>query len=143
MKKRFLLIRKINFYNFRQIWIAAGILIGVALPGVVWFVFHLFLWWLSIIGGVILAVNLLVYIVRKGQDFGKTSSYKRRLKERIPFNPDNQRAVIRASICTGEKVAGFKNISDGHFIEVMVIKTPEDLERFKKAYGITEIKKEY
>ncbi|HOL92658.1 MAG TPA: aspartate dehydrogenase [Clostridiales bacterium] len=64
-------------------------------------------------------------------------------KEAVPFDPNNQRAVIRASICTGETVAGFKNIHNGQFIEIMVIKTPEDLERFKRIYGITEIRKEY
>lgn len=67
----------------------------------------------------------------------------RRMKETIPFDPDNQYAVIRASICTGEQVAGFKNIHDGHFTEVMVIRTPEDLEKFKRMYGIKDIKKEY
>jgi hypothetical protein len=51
--------------------------------------------------------------------------------------------VIRASICTGETIAGFKDIHNGRFIEIMVIKTSEDLERFKKIYGLTEIKKEY
>jgi hypothetical protein len=64
-------------------------------------------------------------------------------KETVPFDPNDQRAVIRASICTGETVAGFKNIHNGRFIEVMVIRTPEDLESFKKIYGITEIRKEY
>lgn len=64
-------------------------------------------------------------------------------KETVPFDPDNQRAVIRASICTGETVAGFKDIHSGRFIEIMAIKIPEDLERFKRTYGITEIKKEY
>ena len=36
--------------------------------------------------------------------------------------------VIRSSICTGEKVAGFR--------EVALIRTPTDLEAFKKKYGI-------
>ena len=64
-------------------------------------------------------------------------------KNLIPFDPDKQYAVIRSSICTGEKVAGFKNIEDGHFTEVMLIKNQHDLELFKKEYNITEIKTEY
>ncbi len=64
-------------------------------------------------------------------------------KNLIPFDPDKQYAVIRSSICTGEKVAGLKNKEDGHFTEVMLIKNQHDLELFKKEYNITEIKTEY
>ena len=64
-------------------------------------------------------------------------------KNLISFDPDKQYAVIRSSICTGEKVAGFKNKEDGHFTEVMLIKNQHDLELFKKEYNITEIKTEY
>ena len=52
--------------------------------------------------------------------------------------------AIRCSICTGEQVAGFRNQETGRFEEVMLLKTPEDLERFKQQYGITgEIEKIY
>ncbi|MBO5451109.1 MAG: aspartate dehydrogenase [Lachnospiraceae bacterium] len=61
----------------------------------------------------------------------------------MPFNPQKQYAVIRSSICTGEKVAGFKNIEDGHFTEVMLIRTKEEEERFKKIYNLETVKKEY
>lgn len=64
-------------------------------------------------------------------------------KNLISFDPDKQYAIIRSSICTGEKVAGFKNKEDGHFTEVMLIKNQHDLELFKKDYNITEIKTEY
>lgn len=37
------------------------------------------------------------------------------------FSPETHDAVIRSSICTGEKVAGFKSKKDGHFSEVMLI----------------------
>ncbi|MCR4740822.1 MAG: aspartate dehydrogenase [Lachnospiraceae bacterium] len=61
----------------------------------------------------------------------------------MPFDPKSQYAVIRSSICTGEKVAGFKNFDDGHFTEVMLIRDAKDEERFKKLYGIESIKTEY
>lgn len=48
------------------------------------------------------------------------------------------RPVIRASICTGEQVAGVADRKTGHFEGVCLIKTPQDLESFKKEYGITE-----
>ena len=46
--------------------------------------------------------------------------------------------VIRASICTGEEVAGFKDIRTGKIEEIMLIRSPEDLEKFKEIYEITE-----
>ena len=59
------------------------------------------------------------------------------------YDPDRQYAIIRSSICTGEKVAGFKNKEDGHFTEVMLIRSYEDELRFKEIYGIEEFKTEY
>ena len=61
----------------------------------------------------------------------------------IIFDPEKQYAVIRSSICTGEKVAGFKNFSDGHFSEVMLIKSKKDEEVFKETYHLETIKTEY
>lgn len=61
----------------------------------------------------------------------------------IPFDPQKQYAVIRSSICTGEKVAGFKSLEDGHFTEVMLIRNAHDEEVFKKTYDLKEIKTEY
>ncbi|OKZ82792.1 MAG: aspartate dehydrogenase [Clostridium sp. 44_14] len=56
----------------------------------------------------------------------------------------NRMKVIRASICNGEQVAGFKDIHTGRIEEVMLIKSPTDLETFQKMYGIDEeIEKEY
>ena len=52
--------------------------------------------------------------------------------------------VIRCSICTGEQVAGFLNLSTGKFEEVMLIRTSQDLENFQSEYGLTgTIKKIY
>lgn len=55
-----------------------------------------------------------------------------------------QKPVIKASICNGEQVAGFKEIHTGKFEEVMLIRNSEDLEKFKTMYDIQrEIEKEY
>lgn len=67
----------------------------------------------------------------------------RKKKNVIAFDPETQYAVIRSSICTGEKVAGFKNKVDGHFVDVMLIRTQADEDRFMEMYGLTEIKTEY
>ena len=61
----------------------------------------------------------------------------------VHFDPETQYAVIRSSICTGEKVAGFKNKNDGHFIEVMLIRSSADEEEFKRTYGVETVKVEY
>ena len=45
--------------------------------------------------------------------------------------------AIRSSICTGEKVAGFKNKETGAFTEIMLLSSDKDLDSFKSRYGIT------
>ena len=60
------------------------------------------------------------------------------------YDKENKKPVIKASICSGEQVAGFKDIHTGKIEEVMLIKRPADLDTFKKMYGIDEeIAKEY
>ena len=61
----------------------------------------------------------------------------------IPFDPEKQVAVIRSSICTGEKVAGFRSREDGHFTEVMVIRSPQEEAYFKALYHLDTVKTEY
>lgn len=68
---------------------------------------------------------------------------KDNLKNIIEFDPDKQYAVIRSSICIGEKVAGFKNKDDGHFTEVMLIKSPGDEKIFRDTFNLTDIITEY
>ncbi len=68
---------------------------------------------------------------------------KKNLRETAPFDPETQVPVVRSSICTGEKVAGFKNKTDGHFTEVMLIRTPGELKQFQEIYGLEEVKTEY
>ena len=46
------------------------------------------------------------------------------------------RPAIRSSICTGEKVAGFKELSTGRFREVMLLRDERDLAEFRQTYGI-------
>ncbi len=73
----------------------------------------------------------------------KTTLSGKNLRENTKFNPDTQYAVIRSSICTGEKVAGFKDRKGGHFTEVMLIRNPDDEKRFKEMYGVDSVKVEY
>ncbi len=60
------------------------------------------------------------------------------------YDKENKKPIIKASICNGEQVAGFKDIRTGRIEEVMMIKNSADLNEFKRMYGITEeITKEY
>ena len=60
------------------------------------------------------------------------------------YDKENKKPVIKASICSGEQVAGFKDIHTGKIEAVMLIKSSADLEKFMCMYGIDEeIAKEY
>lgn len=60
------------------------------------------------------------------------------------YDKANLKPVIRASICTGEQVAGFQDLHTGKFEDVMLLKTETDLELFKSMYGIDgELEKIY
>ena len=54
------------------------------------------------------------------------------------YDKENLKPIIRASICTGEQVAGFKNIHTGKFNEVMLIRSAEDKKFFMEKYDISE-----
>lgn len=59
------------------------------------------------------------------------------------YDKENKKPILRCSICTGEQVAGFKDIHTGKFEDIMLIRGQKDLEIFMKRYGITKIEKEY
>jgi len=136
-------IPKINSINYGPQWIGFSFVIGIIVPVIIWGMFHVFLWWLVVTGAVSLFVFLIIFFVEMRQDFGKVPYYKKHLKDAIPFDPDTQYPVIKSSICTGEKVAGFKNRTDGKFVEVMLIKDDADKNMFMKIYGFDKVDTEY
>ncbi|MCH3971493.1 MAG: aspartate dehydrogenase [Oscillospiraceae bacterium] len=70
---------------------------------------------------------------------------RKKPKQPLPFDRTKQRPVIRASICTGERVAGFRNLQTGKFEGVLLLRSPADKERFLQMYGLAaeEVKTEY
>ena len=64
-------------------------------------------------------------------------------EENDDFDPETYYPAIRASICTGEKVAGFRHKRTGAFTEVMLIRSQKDLDRFKERYRVDSLKTEY
>lgn len=69
--------------------------------------------------------------------------HKKKPVARKSYDPAVQKPVLHCSICNGEQVAGFKDLKTGKFEEITVIRSPEELQKFKNEYGITEITKEY
>lgn len=69
--------------------------------------------------------------------------FKEKELKHLTYDKESQKPVIRCSICTGEQVAGFKDLHTGKFTDIMLIRNEKDFEEFKKMYGITEIGKEF
>ena len=69
--------------------------------------------------------------------------HSKSLKDTVPFDPETQLPIIRASICTGERVAGFKDKATGRFTEVMLIRSTADELKFREAYQIESLETEY
>ncbi len=63
--------------------------------------------------------------------------------EKKTYDKENLKPILRASICTGETVAGFKDKRTGRVQEIMLIKSESDVELFKEMYDITDLPKEY
>lgn len=58
--------------------------------------------------------------------------------EKLTYDKENKKPVIRASICNGEMVAGFQDIHTGAFEEVMLVRNDAEIADFMYQYGITE-----
>ena len=61
-----------------------------------------------------------------------------RKRKKCSYDRENLKPVIRSSICTGEQVAGFKNIHTGKFSAVLLIRSTGDLKEFLEDYDISE-----
>ena len=69
--------------------------------------------------------------------FGKKKTEKK------TYDRENQRPVLKCSICNGEQVAGFEDIRTGRFEEVMFIQSDKDLHTFMDMYGVDNVTKKY
>jgi hypothetical protein len=54
------------------------------------------------------------------------------------YDKDGKIPVIRSSICTGEKVAGFKDPVSRKFDDLMLIRNSEDMKAFLSQYQVAE-----
>ncbi len=68
---------------------------------------------------------------------------KNEYKPSYDYDPEKEKPIIRASICNGEQVAGFKDRETGEFHEIMLIRNNEDKAVFMRTYGLEKVDKEY
>lgn len=70
---------------------------------------------------------------------------RRRKAAAVSYDKSGKIPTIRASICTGEQVAGFKDPVSGKFEELMLIRDSRDLSEFLQRYQVeeSEIKREW
>jgi len=59
------------------------------------------------------------------------------------YDRENLEPVVRCSICTGEMVAGFRELRSGTFHEERLVRNDAELKQFMADYGLTDIKKIY
>ncbi len=69
----------------------------------------------------------------------------RKRQAEAPYDRGNKIPVIRASICTGEQVAGFKDPVNGKFEELMLLRNGRDLQECLRRYHVeeSEIRREW
>lgn len=101
------------------------------------------MWPFSLVGGLGLISFAITFIKDKKKDNGNVKHCKNNFSIKVPYDREKQIPVLKCSICTGERIAGFKDIETGHITEVLVIRSDEDLINFKKHYGIDSLKDEY
>jgi hypothetical protein len=63
---------------------------------------------------------------------------RRKKSTESTYDKNGKIPVIRSSICTGEKVAGFKDPVSGKFDDLMLIRNNRDLEDFLSQYQLAE-----
>lgn len=77
------------------------------------------------------------------EEEGEQMKFFKKKTETKMYDKERQIPVLRCSICTGEQVAGFRDVETGAFHEICVIRSEKELENFMKEYGIPSITKEY
>ncbi len=62
----------------------------------------------------------------------------RKKEKPVSYDKTGKIPVLHVSICTGEKVAGFKDTASGRFEDRMLIKNEKDLQEFLRLYEVKE-----
>ena len=129
--------------HFGLPWILISLILGVVIPVIIRFITGIFMWPFSLVGGIGLIFCAITFIKEMKKNNGNVKHIKNNFSIHVPYDREKQIPVLKCSICTGERIAGFKDIETGHITEVLVIRSDEDLINFKKHYGIDSLKDEY
>lgn len=69
--------------------------------------------------------------------------FQKKKQQKLEYDRENQKPVLRCSICNGEQVASLKDLRSGRFHEVMFVRDEKEVKEFMEMCGISEITKEY
>ncbi|MBQ0066276.1 MAG: aspartate dehydrogenase [Firmicutes bacterium] len=69
--------------------------------------------------------------------------FRKKEIKKIDYNSHKLEPVLRVSICTGEKTAGFQDKETGKFHEYQLISSDAELKEFMEACEINEIRNIY
>lgn len=67
------------------------------------------------------------------------SLFKRK-NQTNPFPLEQYEPVLRCSICTGEQTACMRNRATGKLTELMLIRSPADLDLFRVQYHLGDVR---
>lgn len=59
------------------------------------------------------------------------------LHKKETYDKVHEKPVIKSSICTGEKIAGFKDMRTWKFKEAMRIRDSKDIDMFLEKYDVS------
>ena len=62
--------------------------------------------------------------------------FGRKRRQVRDYDRENLKPALRCSICTGERVAGFRNVHTKKFQEVLLVRDEADLQEFLDTYGL-------
>lgn len=62
--------------------------------------------------------------------------FNKKKEAKRTYDKETEKPVLRCSICTGEQVFGFKNLTTGKLTEVSLIRNEDELKKFLGLYGL-------
>lgn len=69
--------------------------------------------------------------------------FQKKKPEKLEYDKEREKPILKCSICNGEQVAGFKDLRTGKIREVMFIRNEKELQSFMERCDIHEVTREY
>ncbi len=64
--------------------------------------------------------------------------FRKKTPSVTPYDPKKEAPELHSNTCNRDKVVGFRSLEDGHFTEMMTIKSESDLKEFCRQYAVDE-----